>query len=273
MKEKSSLFDGTVKSPRFFRWLKDMNCRSYLKRRTAEETLQARQHILQLLKGSWGTEPCWTDEKLRNHIVESVDAAFAIDDFWRTQILISFYLDKKLTTSIVDQQISDARDIHDGAAPQGLCGVGKGWNPVSIMRCIKKATGFTYAFVPLYQPIWQSRFSPESNTPDDVFDKQTISPLVSYEGTRGCVRKLVLAVEAPVDAEDECLSRFLGLYKKITPDFFAGNSDKDLRTAINARADFASVVGDVATRFTWRLPQTDGGERAKRVAQLFLSHP
>jgi hypothetical protein len=267
------LFSRNAKAGGFFRWIRDVNCRSYRKKRSLENTLLAQERILQLLKGTSGAEPCWTDKKLRDYIVEKVDEIFCLNDFWRTQILIAFYLDKELTIDVVDQQISDVRDFQDYSCASNLYGFGKGWNPIRISRCIEKATGFSYAYVPLYHPIWQSRFRPGSKTSDEVFEQQTRSPLVSYGGTRGCVTKLTFTAVSSADAEEECLLRFLDLYKKIVPDFFAGSSDRDLRSAIDARNDFTGTVGDVAVRFSWQLPQTDGGELAKRVAQLVLGHP
>ena len=266
----SQLFNPSPDIRFLLRWMKILISRTYLRFRSERQKEIDQEQILALLKGTRGTEPCWTNIPLRDHILKRVEETFGPDWYCQTQALIGLYLEKELTFKLADQIIQDVADINLLYTPREMCGVGKGWNPIRIMHLLEAATGEDYSYVPLFHPNWTSRYRPKRT---DANKLVAWVPIAEYKGTRGCVNTVTFHTAEPGTKGDKCVAQFEELYARIMPKFLAGADDSSVKAAIKARSHFKGEIAGVAIEFIIGDPQRDWRDPPSTQATLKLAHP
>lgn len=225
------------------------------------------QFLADSLRGQRPEQPCWANEILRAHVLNSVFERFGDDWNWCLQSVLAIYLINPESLEQIDRILAEHAEARAGSFSPALYS-GVGWNPAlavnfddmsdQFWRCYRaNGTDNWSSFEMLLEPA--SSVDPWKNSG------------YRLAGRRGCVRHIRLSRSADLENAEECARAFENSALCVLSNALRGADQGALVNAIRQRLPHDGHIGLVRTNFgvsSYREPRSS----AKQVFNLTLEH-
>jgi hypothetical protein len=227
------------------------------------------EFLAKTLRGHRAEQPCWANERYRQHALSSVAEHFADDWDCCVQALHAVYTLNPGSMRRIDRIIRDHVESRTGTHPPSRYQT-RGWNPAEALAFMGDSDTFWRCYRASDTVRW---FSVE--LPIKPQSEMAIWNRSGYRiyGHRGCARSLsfrriVEADEAPHYAES-FMHAARPLIDRVAPTADATT----LWNAVHKQVDFEGYVGSLRAKFRKHILQGDHGAKHTVEYALDLEHP
>jgi len=242
---------------------------SGLRRWLASHTFSRKQRefLSDALRGQQPEQPCWADEALRKHTLDTAMEHFHGDWNWCLQAVLAVYFINPGSMAEIDRIMAEHVESRTGRFPPELF-EGRGWNPAEAANFDGEAHRYWRGYRACADDQWASLeifLKPE--TPADYLKQSGYD----YSGSRGCVRHIELRREADVEASAECAEAFLLSAQHLVSNALRAAELETLWQAMRQQTSHEETSGPVHLVFHVE----DYQERAqppRRTFRLMLDH-